>query len=151
MSAAIQPFFNKLWSNDARVRINAAAQLVAHLQAEQAAYMRDGLVGVGPPSASASTSKNGHVNGSTAEIPEEKDDDGEDEDMEEANVQEPPQAGPSTPFTGLADDVVYSLKRFIRALASPRDSSRLGFAVALTEVSGPSVSRSQAKASASSR
>jgi DNA polymerase phi len=35
---------------------------------------------------------------------------------------------------GLAADVSYSLKRLIRGLASPRESSRIGFAVALTEV-----------------
>ena len=35
-----------------------------------------------------------------------------------------------------AQDVSYSLRRLIRGLASPRESSRLGFAVALTEV-GP--------------
>ena len=32
-------------------------------------------------------------------------------------------------------DVSYALKRLIRGLGSPRESSRLGFAVALTEVS----------------
>ncbi len=31
-------------------------------------------------------------------------------------------------------DVSYSIRRLIRGLASPRESSRLGFAVALTEV-----------------
>jgi DNA polymerase phi len=31
-------------------------------------------------------------------------------------------------------DVAYSLRRLLRGLASPRESSRLGFAVALTEV-----------------
>lgn len=35
---------------------------------------------------------------------------------------------------GLAPDVSYTLKRLIRGLASPRESSRIGFAVALTEV-----------------
>jgi len=35
-----------------------------------------------------------------------------------------------------AQDVSYSIRRLIRGLASPRESSRLGFAVALTEV-GP--------------
>lgn len=35
----------------------------------------------------------------------------------------------------LASDVSYSLKRLIRGLGSPRESSRLGFAVALSEVS----------------
>lgn len=33
-----------------------------------------------------------------------------------------------------ASDVAYSIRRLIRGLASPRESSRLGFAVALTEV-----------------
>ena len=33
-----------------------------------------------------------------------------------------------------AADVSYSIRRLVRGLASPRESSRLGFAVALTEV-----------------
>lgn len=33
-----------------------------------------------------------------------------------------------------AQDVSYAIRRLIRGLASPRESSRLGFAVALTEV-----------------
>jgi hypothetical protein len=33
-----------------------------------------------------------------------------------------------------AEDVRYSIRRLVRGLASPRESSRLGFAVALTEV-----------------
>lgn len=36
-----------------------------------------------------------------------------------------------------AHDVSYSIRRLVRGLASPRESSRLGFAVALTEVSVP--------------
>jgi len=38
-----------------------------------------------------------------------------------------------------AQDVSYSIRRLIRGLASPRESSRLGFAVALTEVRCPSL------------
>jgi hypothetical protein len=34
-----------------------------------------------------------------------------------------------------AQDVSYSIRRLVRGLASPRECSRLGFAVALTEVS----------------
>lgn len=34
-----------------------------------------------------------------------------------------------------SEDVRYALKRLTRGLASPKESSRLGFAVALTEVS----------------
>lgn len=33
-----------------------------------------------------------------------------------------------------AQDVSYSIRRLVRGLGSPRESSRLGFAVALTEV-----------------
>lgn len=33
-----------------------------------------------------------------------------------------------------APDVSYSIRRLVRGLASPRESSRLGFSVALTEV-----------------
>lgn len=33
-----------------------------------------------------------------------------------------------------APDVAYSIRRLVRGLGSPRESSRLGFAVALTEV-----------------
>lgn len=33
-----------------------------------------------------------------------------------------------------AEDVRYAIRRLVRGLASPRESSRLGFAVALTEV-----------------
>ena len=36
--------------------------------------------------------------------------------------------------TDNAADVAYAIRRLMRGLASPRDSSRLGFAVALTEV-----------------
>lgn len=40
-----------------------------------------------------------------------------------------------------APDVSYAIRRLIRGLASPRESSRLGFAVALTEVCGSCMSR----------
>jgi DNA polymerase phi len=36
-----------------------------------------------------------------------------------------------------APDVAYAIKRLVRGLASPRESSRLGFSVALTEVRIP--------------
>ena len=38
-----------------------------------------------------------------------------------------------------AQDVSYSIRRLVRGLGSPRESSRLGFAVALTEVSPSSM------------
>lgn len=44
-----------------------------------------------------------------------------------------------------AEDVRYAIRRLIRGLASPRESSRLGFAVALTEVRPVLVHRGEVK------
>ena len=63
-------------------------------------------------------------------VPKESPETSEDEDEDEG--------GDNKKSDGLdalnAQDVSYSLRRLIRGLASPRESSRLGFAVALTEV-----------------
>ena len=59
----------------------------------------------------------------------EEDDDDEDEEMgAKLGVSNDGLDGPNAP------DVSYSIRRLVRGLASPRESSRLGFAVALTEV-----------------
>lgn len=39
-----------------------------------------------------------------------------------------------------AQDVSYAIRRLVRGLASPRESSRLGFSVALTEVTAMTLS-----------
>ena len=56
----------------------------------------------------------------------------EDEDEEEGEGEEA-QKGDGLDALN-AQDVSYSIRRLVRGLASPRESSRLGFAVALTEV-----------------
>lgn len=59
---------------------------------------------------------------------EEGESDGDDEGMEVEN-------GDDLAADDLnAEDVRYAIRRLVRGLASPRESSRLGFAVALTEV-----------------
>lgn len=58
-------------------------------------------------------------------------DEEEDEEDESPQVQKEKGDGLDTLN---AQDVSYSIRRLIRGLASPRESSRLGFAVALTEV-----------------
>lgn len=52
----------------------------------------------------------------------------EEEDAGADNLSNDGLDGPNAP------DVSYSIRRLVRGLASPRESSRLGFAVALTEV-----------------
>lgn len=48
-----------------------------------------------------------------------------------ANADQPESSASSA---AVEEDVSYTIKRLVRGLASPRESSRLGFAVALTEV-----------------
>ena len=56
------------------------------------------------------------------------------EDTSSSNSEEDPFELDSMLDSLNAPDVVYSIRRLVRGLASPRESSRLGFAVALTEV-----------------
>lgn len=59
----------------------------------------------------------------------------EDEEKEKRDVPVPEAGSSKAELEKLnAPDVAYSIHRLIRGLASPRESSRLGFAVALTEV-----------------
>jgi hypothetical protein len=76
------------------------------------------------------------------------DDDGEDEDDDDESgievdgsddemggeVDEDAAVLDATLARDNAEDVAYTVKRLVRGLASSRESSRLGFAVALTEV-----------------
>ena len=99
------PLFWDLSSASKKDRINASVKLVGALEQFQAKFV--------PQTPAPGTSGS-------------DDDDDEDEDegalkSDELNLQN-------------AQDVSYSIRRLIRGLASPRESSRLGFAVALTEV-----------------
>jgi len=63
------------------------------------------------------------------------DEEDDDSDEEEEKERTPRLKGKSDRLDDLnAQDVSYSIRRLIRGLASPRESSRLGFAVTLTEV-----------------
>ena len=58
-----------------------------------------------------------------------------DKDEEESDINEEEEDVYSAKLdSDNAPDVAYAIRRLIRGLASPRESSRLGFAVALTEV-----------------
>ena len=102
------PLFWDLSSASKKDRINASVKLVGALEQFQAKFV---------PQTSAP---------GTSGPDDDDDDDDDDEDegalkLDELNLQN-------------AQDVSYSIRRLIRGLASPRESSRLGFAVALTEV-----------------
>ena len=100
------PLFWDLSSASKKDRINASVKLVGALEQFQAKFV--------PQTSAPGTSG-----------PDDDDDDDDDDEgavnSDELNLQN-------------AQDVSYSIRRLIRGLASPRESSRLGFAVALTEV-----------------
>ena len=101
------PLFWDLSSASKKDRINASVKLVGALEQFQAKFVPQTLV----PGTSGSGDSN--------------DDEGDEDEgvlkLDKLNLQN-------------AQDVSYSIRRLIRGLASPRESSRLGFAVALTEV-----------------
>ncbi|KAL5533021.1 POL5 [Sanghuangporus sanghuang] len=111
--ATTLPLFWHLSSANKGERIDASVKLVAALQQFQ-------------ENRSTETSK---TLGSGDEIDEEEEEDGS-EDKEDDEVK----AYSSKLDSNNAPDVAYAIRRLIRGLASPRESSRLGFAVALTEI-----------------
>ncbi|KAL5490426.1 POL5 [Sanghuangporus weigelae] len=106
------PLFWHLSSANKGERIDASVKLVAALQQFK-------------ENRSAETSKK---LGSGDETEEEEEDGSQDKEDDEVKTYS------SKLDSDNAPDVAYAVRRLIRGLASPRESSRLGFAVALTEI-----------------
>ncbi|KAI0340127.1 hypothetical protein BDW22DRAFT_1486396 [Trametopsis cervina] len=104
------PLFWHLSSARKQERIDASVKLVAALERFQTQFVQ-------PPAGSDGTDED-----EEEEVDEEDVDEGEQE-----------QKGDGLDASN-AQDVSYSIRRLVRGLASPRESSRLGFAVALTEL-----------------
>ena len=127
MQSNVLPFFWNLASSSKDNRLGASADLIASLDGFQQSFRKTKINGV-----------NGHGNeeeeddsdgSDDEESGEEVDDDDEDDESDAAGKALDKRLGAEN-----AADVVYSVKRLIRGLASSRESSRLGFSVALTEV-----------------
>jgi len=133
MTTNILPIFWNLASSSKDTRLPASAELISSLEGFQRSYLE---------------TKEDKEDSSDDDDDEDKDeeDDEEDSDAEsgievdgDEDMDEQPQDGEAKALDKAldrenADDVVYAVKRLIRGLGSSRDSSRLGFAVALTEV-----------------
>lgn len=102
------PLFWNLSSAKKKERLDASVKLITVLETLQASHVPV-------------------TKGSSEE--EDEEDEEEDEDDEEGKDAEDEALNLLN-----AADVSYSIRRLIRGLASPRESSRLGFSVALTEV-----------------
>lgn len=106
-AGTLLPLFWELASTDKRARLGSSHKLVTALQQFQDKFVTDAA----PKSDETSEDDEAHDN---------------EEDEYEICSQKLDKEN--------AADVSYSVRRLIRGLASPRESSRLGFAVALTEV-----------------
>lgn len=104
MSTTLALFWH-LSSADKKERLNASVKLVSALEQFQAQFVPQ---------------------------PQSQINSDDEEDQEEAGQNQKQKEDSLDALN--AQDVSYSIRRLVRGLASPRESSRLGFAVALTEV-----------------
>ena len=145
MTSNVLPLFWTLASSSKDIRLSASADLVSSLEGFQRSFL------VAKADAAASSEDDepadrgededsddadggdnevGNGGGDDDESGVEVDGSDEDEgerDMEAARLEE-------ALVANNAEDVSYTVKRLVRGLSSSRESSRLGFAVALTEV-----------------
>jgi DNA polymerase phi len=152
MTSNVLPLFWNLSSATKSTRLDASEQLITSLEKFQVDYLSANGKG---------DDADANVDGADEEDDEDDqdddesgvevsddDDDDEDEDMETGRTRRHPDDDEDNAEDAArirrmdkqfdannSEDVKYSIKRLIRGLGSSRDSSRLGFAVALTEVS----------------
>ncbi|WVQ79016.1 hypothetical protein IAT38_001108 [Cryptococcus sp. DSM 104549] len=133
MTSNVLPLFWPLANSSKETRLNASSSLVSSLENFQQTFAQ---------SRKAGSSKGKEVE-SDAEDEEEDDSEDEESGMEvdasddegaDGEVDAQAQRLDRQLSKDNAEDVVYTVKRLVRGLASSRESSRLGFAVALTEL-----------------
>ena len=143
MANNVLPLFWNLSSTNKKDRLDASEQLISSLEKFQTDFLATHSNVNGNEEAGDGDSSDDDVE-SGVEVS-----DDEDEDMEHREAAVHPEANGEQDEEEVArirqmdkrfesvnsEDVKYSIKRLIRGLGSSRDSSRLGFAVALTEVS----------------
>lgn len=131
MTSNILPIFWNLASSSKDTRVTSSAELVSSLESFQQTYLE-----------SKAGKDDSSEDEDAADEDDDEDDDAEsgievdaDEDMDGENDQRVNARELDKRLDREnAPDVVYAVKRLIRGLGSSRDSSRLGFAVAITEV-----------------
>jgi len=109
--STILPLFWDLSSPDTKKRLDTSVKLVSTLQRLQATFEKE-------------STETDEPSGESQDV-DENQQDRSTEDVAEHNFRLDLLNSP---------DAAYSIRRLLRGLASPRESSRLGFAVALTEV-----------------
>jgi DNA polymerase phi len=131
MTSNVLPLFWNLASSSRDTRLTASVNLISSLEGFQSTFRSSHIAANGDAS-------------SEDEDDDDEEDNGDEFGMEVDDEEEDGERNDAQDEIGLkldkklardnAEDVVYCLKRLIRGLGSSRESSRLGFAVALTEV-----------------
>ena len=129
MDSNVLPFFWHLASSSKDTRLKASSDLISSLEKFQRTFEE------GRSFANEEDDRDDDDDDEEEDSDESGEEiDGGDDDPESSEEDAAQQKLDRTLTRRHAEDVVYSVKRLIRGLASSRDSSRLGFAVALTEV-----------------
>lgn len=144
MASNVLPLFWHLASSSKDTRLGASADLVSSISSFQDAFAA--------ASSSRATGNDSDEEEDDEEDEDEDEEDDDDDDDDESGVEVDDsddedgsaRAAASSKADARLDkqliknnapDVVYTVRRLVRGLGSSRESSRLGFAVALTEVS----------------
>ena len=137
MTSNILPIFWNLASSSKDTRLTSSAELISSLETFQISHAAS-------KSEAQASSSDEEEEDEEEDEEEEIDDDDEsgievDKDEDDYDEESNAVAIKGRKLDKLlakenAEDVVYTVKRLVRGLGSSRDSSRLGFAVALTEV-----------------
>lgn len=130
MTSNVLPLFWPLSNSSKETRITASASLVSSLESFQRSFSQNA------GSSKGKESEDGDEDEESASDSEESAMEVDASDDEEGKDEEDSQAAKLDRQLSKdnAEDVVYSVKRLVRGLGSSRENSRLGFAVALTEV-----------------
>ncbi|WVR03854.1 hypothetical protein IAU60_000851 [Kwoniella sp. DSM 27419] len=141
MASNILPLFWPLANSSKDTRLTASASLISSLENFQQSYVSS------RPSASTSKGNAGEADEEEDEDDEEEDEEADDDDDDESGMEvdaSDDEEGEARDVQAVrldkrlskdnAEDVVYCVKRLVRGLGSSREHSRLGFAVALTEL-----------------
>lgn len=128
MTSNVLPLFWPLSNSSKETRLAASASLVSSLESFQQSFSQN-----------VGSSKGKEIEDEDEDSASDSEESGMEVDAsddEEENNERDSQAAKLDRQLSKdnAEDVVYSVKRLVRGLGSSRESSRLGFAVALTEV-----------------
>lgn len=135
MASNILPLFWNLASSSKDTRIAASAELIESLEGFQQSFLA--TRGQAGPSSDEDDEDDDDVNNDKDaegdDTESEIEVDGDDDDEERGADQEAASLEKAL-VANNAEDVVYTIRRLVRGLGSSRENSRLGYAVALTEV-----------------